>query len=236
MSDVRQAMILAAGLGERMRPLTLTTPKPLIEVAGKPIIAHGFEKLRAHGVSRVVVNCHWLADQVEAWARAQQGAQMILSDERAQLLDTGGGVKQALAHFGDAPFFVLNGDSFWTDGSEPTLARMQQAFRPDMDALLLLSTANRATGYDGRGDFFMDEKGVLTRRGERKVAPFIFTGVYLLHPRALAGMPDGPFSMNRVFDRALEQGRIGGLRHDGLWLHVGTPAAITLAEQALAVT
>jgi MurNAc alpha-1-phosphate uridylyltransferase len=231
-APVTSAMLLAAGLGQRMRPLTLHTPKPLIKVAGKPIIDYGFAALRAQNITHIVANAHWLPDQIEAWARTQQ-PQVTVSDERAELLDTGGGVKKALSLLGSNPFFVLNSDSFWTEGAEPALARMSGRFSDEMDCLLLLSTLPASVGYEGRGDFTMDADGRLIRRQGAHVAPFVFAGVYLVRPSLFEGAPEGAFSMNLLWDKALANGRLFGLRHDGRWLHVGTPQAIAPAEAAL---
>lgn len=230
MAEITSAMLLAAGLGERMRPLTLATPKPLIKVGGKALIDHGLERLRQQGISRIVVNAHWLAGQVEDWARTRD---VVLSDERAQLLDTGGGVAKALPLLGHAPFFVLNSDSFWLEGAEPALARMARAFSPEMDCLLLLASSTTSVGYEGRGDFTMGPDGRLARREGRAVAPFVFAGAYLVRPSLFENAPEGAFSMNLLWDKALAQGRLFGLRHDGRWLHVGTPQAIAAAEAAM---
>lgn len=230
MSEIGSAMLLAAGLGERMRPLTLTRPKPLIEVGGKALIDYSLERLRQQAVTRIVVNAHWLGDQVEDWARARGVA---VSDERAQLLDTGGGVRKALPMLGTQPFFVLNSDSFWLEGAEPALARMARAFTDEMDCLLLLASSTTSVGYEGRGDFTMGPDGRLARREGRAVAPFVFAGAYLVRPSLFADAPLGAFSMNLLWDKALAQGRLFGLRHDGRWLHVGTPQAIPAAEAAM---
>jgi N-acetyl-alpha-D-muramate 1-phosphate uridylyltransferase len=230
----RRAMILAAGLGLRMRPLTESRPKPLVEVAGKPLIAHALDRLTAAGVEQVVVNVHHLPEQVEAWAQAQ-AAPIVISDERDRLLDTGGGVAKALPLLGDQPFFVLNSDSLWIEGAKPALERMRQACRPaDMDGLLLVSATAQTVGYCGQGDFHLDPQGRLARRAPGQVAPFVFAGCHLAAPQLFAGAPEGPFSMNLLWDRALAAGRLYGIRHDGVWLHVGTPEAIAPAEKALA--
>lgn len=227
------AMVMAAGLGQRMRPLTLTRPKPLIEVAGKTLIDHGFDRLRAAGVSRAVVNVHYLADQIEAWAAAQSPPpDIVISDERAELLETGGGLVKAMALLGSDPVFVINSDSFWAEGREPALARLAVAWDDAaMDFLLLLAPLGQTVGYDGKGDFARDAQGRLTR--DKSGSGRVYIGAYLMHPRALAGAPAGKFSVNVLWDRAIAAGRLFGLVHDGLWLHVGTPAAIAEAEAAL---
>lgn len=232
----RRAMVLAAGLGLRMRPLTEARPKPLIMVAGRPLIDHGLDRLQAAGVEQVVVNVHHLADQLERWAEQRREPRIVLSDERDRLLDTGGGVVKALPLLGAAPFFVLNSDSLWLEGAEPTLERMRQAWSDAMDALLLVAPTAHAVGYAGPGDFHLDPEGRLTRRGDSEVAPFVFAGCYLAAPRLFEGAPEGPFSTNLVWDRALAADRLRGLRHDGLWLHVGSPEAIELAERAIEET
>ena len=230
----KRAMILAAGLGTRMRPLTDTTPKPLIKVAGKSIIDHTLDRLRTANVSRVVVNMHHHAEQIEQWAKAHPADNIVLTDERHELLETGGGVVKALPHLGKAPFFVFNSDSFWIDGPTPVLTRMREAWDGRrMDCLLLLAEMANTVGFDGPGDFTMDDDGRLVRREESYVAPFVYAGCYLAAPKLFADAPKGPFSMNLLWNRALEKGRLFGLRHDSKWLHVGTPDAIAAAEDAI---
>lgn len=231
---IRKAMILAAGLGTRMRPITDTLPKPLVKVDGTALIDHLIQPLAEAGVTEIVVNVHHLADLMERHLSQRATPRILISDERGGLLDSGGGVKKALAHFGAEPFFILNADSFWIDGPHPNLARMQEAWDPAaMDMLLLVAPTPAATGYDGRGDFFMTSDGVLARRGEKLVAPFVYAGVIVTTAAMFADTPDGPFSLNLLFDRALAKGRLRGLRLDGHWLHVGTPEAIPLAEDKL---
>ena len=231
-----KAMVLAAGLGTRMRPLTDTRPKPLVEVAGKPLIDHALDRLSEAGIGEAVVNVHYLADLLEAHLGAHRGAPTIhVSDERAALLETGGGIVKALPLLGDAPFLLTNADSFWIEGTTPNILRLARAYDPErMDFLLLLAPAPTSVGISGRGDFSMRQDGQLSRRIERHVAPFIYSGTAIVHPRVFAGAPKGRFSLNRLFDTALENGRLYGLRLEGLWLHVGTPAAITDAERAIA--
>ena len=229
------AMVLAAGLGHRMRPLTLTAPKPLIEVAGKPIIDHGFEALRAGDVETAIVNVHYLSEQVEAWAARQKPPPRILiSNERAELLDTGGGVAKALPLLGDQPFFVLNSDSFWIESGEPALSRMRKAWNEAiMDCLLLVCPLERCVGFEGHGDFSIDAKSMLVRKRADDTHPVVYIGCYLVHPRIFAEAAAGAFSMNILWNKAIAAKRLYGLVHDGLWLHVGTPEAIPLAEAAL---
>lgn len=229
------AFVLAAGLGQRMRPLTLTTPKPLVAVGGKPLIAHAMDKLREAGVSEAVVNVHHLAEQIEAWCKTIAAPRVTISDERGLLLETGGGIVKALPLLGDDAFFVMNSDSFWTDGKVPALTRLRQAWRDaEMDCLLLLCDPAKTTGYDGKGDFAVATDGRLTRaRLAPTQKPLTYIGGYLVHPRLFAGAPQGAFSMNSLWDRAIAQGRLFGLAHDGHWLHVGTVAAIAEAEEYL---
>jgi MurNAc alpha-1-phosphate uridylyltransferase len=235
MTTGERAMVLAAGYGQRMRPLTLTRPKPLVEVAGKALIAHGFDRLRAAGVETAVVNVHYLPDQIEAWAARQTAPRIIISDERGEILDTGGGIAHALPLLGEKPFFVINSDSFWVDEGEPALDRLRAAWDDDsMDCLLLLSRLERTVGYDGKGDFVRDDVGRLARRAAvADGVPLVYSGAYLVAPRLFEGAPQGKFSMNLLWDKAIAQGRLFGIVHTGRWLHVGTPEAIPLAEAAL---
>jgi MurNAc alpha-1-phosphate uridylyltransferase len=235
MQTPRTAMVLAAGLGTRMRPLTDTKPKPLVEVAGKALLDHTLDRLAAAGVERAVVNVHYLGDQVERHVAGRTRPRVVISDERGELLGTGGGVVKALPTLGNDPFFHLNSDSIWIEGTTPNLDRMAQAFdRSTMDALLLLAPTTESVGYNGRGDFTMGADGRLTRRDERDLAPFVFAGVAILSPSMFAGAPSGEFSLTTLFDRAAEAGRLHGLRLEGLWMHVGTPPAIAEAEAAIA--
>lgn len=224
------AMVLAAGLGLRMRPLTQTTPKPMLEVGGETMLDHALNRLTDAGVSDVVVNTHWLPEKIETHLERRQTPRIVISRED-ELLETGGGITKALPLLGDDPFYVANADIVWRDGTIPALHRLARAWDGDrMDALLLLAATVRSTGYDGSGDFVMDPAGGLTRRPERTVAPFVFTGVQIVHPRLFADAPEGAFSMNVLYDRALEAGRLCGIAHDGDWYHVGTPEAIDDAD------
>ena len=235
LSRPKRAMVLAAGIGKRMRPLTVTVPKPLIEVAGRTLIDHALDRLERAGVERVVVNVHYLADLVRARLARRKRPEIVISDEREQLLDTGGGIARALPLLGEEPFYLLNSDSFWIEGARPNLDWLASAWNDaTMDALLMLAPTVRAIGYHGRGDFRMDPAGKLYRRGEREVVPFAYSGAAILHPRLFDGCPAGPFSLNRLFDKAIEADRLAGMRMDGLWLHVGTPEAITEAELSFA--
>ncbi|HET7847980.1 MAG TPA: nucleotidyltransferase family protein [Pseudolabrys sp.] len=234
MSDIpRRAMVLAAGLGTRMRPLTAHKPKPLIEVAGKPLIDHGLDRLAEAGVETAVVNVHYLGDQIVRHLSARKKPRIEISDERRLLLGTGGGVIKALPLLGQAPFVHLNSDTVWIEGPRPNLVRLAEAFDAQtMDALLLLAPST-SIGYDGAGDYAMAPDGRLTRRKEREVAPFVFAGAAILSPALFADTPAGDFSLTALFGRAEAAGRLHGLRLDGLWMHVGTPEAIGAAEAAI---
>jgi N-acetyl-alpha-D-muramate 1-phosphate uridylyltransferase len=234
-SDIgKTAMVLAAGYGQRMRPLTLTRPKPLVEVAGKALIDYGFDRLRQAGVSRAVVNVHYLPEQIEAWAMRQSFPEIVISDERGEILDTGGGVARALPLLGEAPFFVINSDSFWLDREEPALDRLRLAWDDNlMDCLLLVCPLQQTVGYDGTGDFVLSGDGRLQRKSKFNGNPLAYIGAYLVSPRLFAKPPEGKFSMNLLWDQAIATGRLFGISHLGRWLHVGTPEAIDLAAQAL---
>ena len=229
------AMIMAAGLGKRMRPLTATRPKPLIEVGGKALLDHVLEKLRAAGVRKVVVNVHYLADVLEAHlASRAHGLDVVISDERDLLLETGGGLVQAAPLIDADPFLSLNSDNLWVDGPADTLKLLASHWDDaKMDALLLLVPLARALNHKGMGDFHMGRTGRLRRRARSHVAPFVFTGIQMLSKRLLRDAPEGPFSTNILWDRAIEEGRCFGAVHQGLWFDVGTPASIKLTEAAL---
>jgi MurNAc alpha-1-phosphate uridylyltransferase len=230
----KTAMVLAAGFGERMRPLTDKKPKPLIEVAGKPLIEHVLDKLADAGVATAVVNVHYLADMIEKRLAGRKDPRIVISDERKHLLNTGGGIVKARPLIGAAPFYLINSDSLWIDGVRGNLARLAENFDPArMDALLLLAPSTDSIGYAGRGDFAMTSDGRLRARAEREVVPFVYAGVAILSPSLFKNAPDGAFSLTRLFDRASEAERLFGLRIDGMWMHVGTPDAIALAEDAI---
>jgi N-acetyl-alpha-D-muramate 1-phosphate uridylyltransferase len=227
-------MVLAAGLGTRMRAFNGQIPKPLVKVGGKALIDYVLDRLAEQGVERAVVNVNHLADQIERHLAERQRPKIILSDERRELLGTGGGVVKALPELGPAPFFHINSDTIWIDGVKPNLGQLALAFDPaKMDALLLLAAAATSIGYSGRGDFRMAPDGRLTRRAEREVVPFVYAGAAILAPAFFAGVPHGPSSMSPLFDRAAEAGRLFGLRLEGVWMHVGTPDAVMAAEAAI---
>jgi MurNAc alpha-1-phosphate uridylyltransferase len=228
------AMVMAAGLGTRMRPYNGQIPKPLVTVGGKALIDHVLDRLASAGVTRAVINVHHLADQIERHLAARKAPQIVISDERAELLGTAGGPVKAMRELGQGPFYLVNSDTIWIDGVVPNLLRLASAFDPArMDALLLMASTATATGYAGRGDFAMATDGRLSRRGEREVVPFVYAGAALLTPAFFAGVTPGPSSMSPLFDRAIDAGRLHGLRLDGIWMHVGTPDAVTAAEAAL---
>ena len=229
------AMIMAAGLGKRMRPLTATRPKPLIEVGGKALLDHVLEKLRASGVKKVVVNVHYLAESLEAHLRSRDhGLEVVISDERDLLLETGGGLVKAAPLIDSDPFIALNSDNLWIDGPADTLKLLASHWDDKkMDALLLLVPQARALNHKGLGDFKLDRVGRLKRRERSHVAPFVFTGIQMASKRLLRDAPEGPFSTNVLWDRAIEEGRCFGAVHQGLWFDVGTPQSIKLTETAL---
>lgn len=227
------AMVLAAGLGQRMRPITDRLPKPLIEVRGRAMLDTILDRLEDAGISKVVVNLHYLGEMIEAHLKDRQSLSIAFSKED-DLLETGGGVTKALPLLGEGPFFVLNGDVCWLDGLTPALQRLAAAWNEEeMDALLLLHPTCSAFGYEGIGDYLMDPAGRLQRRQERQIAPFIHAGIQILHPRLFEGAPAGSFSLNKLYDKAQEAERLWGLRHDGEWYHVGTPGELRAVEDAL---
>jgi MurNAc alpha-1-phosphate uridylyltransferase len=231
---MRSAMVLAAGLGTRMRPLTDTLPKPLVKVAGRALLDHVLDRLDQAGVTDAVVNVHHMADAIEDHLKTRTRPKITISDERGELLDTGGGVVKALPLLGPAPFFHMNSDALWIEGVTPNLPRLAAQFdSARMNILLLVASTTASIGYDGRGDFAMAPDGALTRRAERQVAPFVYAGAAILAPAQFADAPKGKFSLNRMFDRAIEAGRLFGTRLEGTWMHVGTPAAIRQAEMAI---
>lgn len=230
---IRSAMILAAGRGERMRPLTDSTPKPLIPVAGRSMLDRSMDRLQAHGIRNLVINVHHLGEQIAAHVGA--GRAHIVREEK--LLETGGSVKNALPLLGEEPFFVLNGDGLWTDGPVPMLKRLEALWEPSrMDALLLLHPIDTAIGREAkdRGDYFLDDIGKAKHRGDEPSAPYLFASVSICDSRLFRNAPDGPFSLLRLWNRAQAAGHLYGLVHDGKWFHVGTPQALVEAEKVLA--
>jgi len=228
----RTAMVLAAGLGTRLRPVTDTIPKPLIEINGRTLLDHAIDRMALVGVERVVVNVHYKAAMVAAQLARRDHPRIEISHE-TELLDTGGGVARALPLLDDV-FFVVNSDLLWLDGQDRTLQRLATAFDPErMDAILLLQRTVTAVGYEGSGDYLIDASGYPHRRGEREIAPFLFAGLQLLHSRAFAGISDRVFSLVRIFDRAEEAGRLQAIVHDGEWYHIGTPQGLAATRERL---
>jgi MurNAc alpha-1-phosphate uridylyltransferase len=231
----RAAMVFAAGLGTRMRPVTDTLPKPLVRVAGKALIDHALDTLAAGGVERAVVNTHYLPDMIEAHLRGRRNPAIAISDERTKLLDQGGGVKKAMPLLGGGPFVVCNTDAFWIEGPGSNLRRLSAVWDPaEMDALLLVASTTTSVGVDWRGDFTMGPDGRLARRESWQVAPFVYTGVGILKPELFADDPREVFGLAPILFDLAEKGRLRGVRLDGLWLHVGSPEAIVEAEAAIA--
>jgi MurNAc alpha-1-phosphate uridylyltransferase len=225
MSKVTRAMIMGAGMGSRMRPLTDDRPKPLVMVAGRTLIDHSIDRLAVAGVTRIVVNVHYKADMLREHLAQRRDVEIVISDETEKLLDTGGGVVKAMPHFGNEPFFVINSDSIWTERGAPALPAMQAAWDAErMDGLLLLADLATTIGYEGR-DFVLQADGRLARAKGRSEQPWGYMGVQIVHPRLFAGAPAGAFSTNIVWNRAIAAGRLHGTVLDGVWLHVGTPQA-----------
>ena len=232
----KTAMLMAAGLGKRMRPLTAMRPKPLVSVAGQTLIDHCLDHLKAAGVEKAVVNLHYLAAQLEAHLTNRvAGIEIAISDERKQLLETGGGVVKALPLIDADPFFVINADNFWVDGPVDTLRLLASHWNDEkMDALLLVVPHARANCHKGRGDFHMSAAGALKRRKPHGVAPFVYTGIQMVSKRLFEGEhPEGPFSTNLLWDRAIEAGRCFGAVHQGLWFDIGQPENIAMTEALL---
>lgn len=232
----RTAMVMAAGIGKRMRPLTATRPKPLVEVAGKALLDHCLEKISQAGVEHVVVNVHYLADALEAHVkRHSHGLKVSISDERRQLLETGGGLVHAEPLIDCDPFLCINSDNLWVDGPVGAISLLAERWKDaEMDMLLLLVPQARANNNVSRGDFHMDGLGRLIRRKPHRVAPFVYTGLQMMSKRALIDPPEGAFSTNIFWDRAIANGRCFGVVHQGLWFDVGTPAAIPVTEAIMA--
>lgn len=227
------AVILSAGLGTRMRPLTLTTPKPLLPLGGRPILAHTLDRLAEAGVSRIIVNAHYLAEQIEDFLRPYPN---VTVTREGELQDTGGAITAMLAKglLPETPFYIVNGDTYWVDGPSPTLPRLARSFDATRcDASLLLARSAGAVAETGRGDFLWPAGGGLQRRGERDVAPYLYAGVQLVAPALFANAPAAPFSMNLLWDRALAAGRLNAIVHDGVWFHLSTPEDLAQAQAVL---
>ena len=229
------AMVMAAGLGKRMRPLTSTRPKPMVSVAGKPLIDHALDSLAEAGVTRAVVNVHYLPDSLEAHVLARDVPKCVISDERDQLLETGGGMVKAQAQgLLPDPFFCLNSDNLWLEGPVDCFHQLSDLWNPDvMDALLLMVPHSGARNYRGEGDFYLDPHGKVSRRQSKRIAPFIYTGIQIVSHRLLRDAPEGPFSTNFLWSRAIEEGRLYGTSFTGLWYEVGDPEAVIATEAAL---
>jgi MurNAc alpha-1-phosphate uridylyltransferase len=231
---ITRAIVLSAGLGTRMRPITDTLPKPLVRLGGKPMLDHVLDKLADAGIADAIVNVHYLADQIEAHLASRHAPRITISDEREKILDTGGAVNKVLHLLGDSPFFVHNSDSVWVESAGNTLTRMIEAWDGEsMDSLLLLARADDSLGYSGRGDFHLDDAGRIRRRGKDETAPYVFAGASINHPRLFSDAPAGAYSINRNWDKALASGRLAAICLDGLWMHVGTPEALIEAEGRL---
>jgi MurNAc alpha-1-phosphate uridylyltransferase len=230
----KTAMVFAAGLGTRMRPITETLPKPLVEVHGRTLIDYCLDRLAENGVERAIVNVHWLADQIEAHLAKRKAPKIIISDERSTLLDQGGGIKRALPLIGDDPFLICNTDAFWIEGPRSNIARLARSFDPEtMDILLLVAAGAGAVGVDWPGDFVMTHDGRLQSREPRHVAPFVYTGVGIVKPQLFASETAEVFRLAPFFHTAAAKGRLYGVRLDGLWVHVGRPESIAEADTAI---
>lgn len=231
-AKISQAMVLAAGLGTRMRPITERIPKPLVRLAGKPLIDHVLDRLVGAGVNRAIVNVHYLAELIEVALRNRSDPSVVFSDEREYLLDTGGGVVKALHYFGAEPFFIHNSDSVWLEDKGANLEHMMNAWdHSRMDGLMLLAPLSNCLGYEGKGDFILEAGGLLRRRQEHEVAPYAFAGCSIAHESMFRNAPDGAFSLNKVWDRSIASGRLFGVPLEGTWMHIGTPEALAEAER-----
>ena len=233
-TELHSAMVLAAGFGQRMRPLTDHRPKPLVPLAGRPLLDHVLDRLAVAGVTRAVVNVHYLPEMIEAHLARRARPEILISDERPQILDTGGAVQKALVQLGAAPFFVHNSDSVWIERNGSTLRRMMDAWDDDtMDSLLLLAPIATSIGYAGRGDYSLEGDSRPRRRRDGGAVPFVFAGVSINHPRLFCNAPEGPFSILRLWDEAEAAGRLAVIQLDGQWMHIGTPEALAEAEERL---
>lgn len=229
------AFVLAAGLGQRMRPLTDDKPKPMVALAGRPLIDHVLDRVATSGITDAVVNVHYKADVLLAHLEQRKAPRILISDERGELLETGGGVVKARGLLGPRPFLIHNSDTVWLEHGVANISRLIEAWDPQrMDSLLLLAERARSIGYDGAGDFDLGANGQLARRAKGTETPYVFAGVSIAHPRMLEGAPSGAFSLNVLWDRAIASGRLHGIVLDGLWMHVGTPEALIEAEDRIA--
>lgn len=232
--SITRAMIMAAGYGTRMRPLTNTMPKPLVKVKGRALIDRVIDRLVAVGVNTIVVNVHYMGDQIVEHLKQRKDAEFIISDETKDLLDSGGGIFKALHYFKGEPFFHANADTVWVEGASHALPRLMDAWDPErMDALMLLASTVTTVCYDGRGDFMMDADGRLTRVPEGRVSPFVWMSIEILHPRVFDGVTETKFSINPLWNKSIEKGRLFGQRLDGVWMHIDRPDAVTASEQYL---
>jgi len=235
LSNITRAMIMAAGFGTRMRPLTNTIPKPLVKVQGRALIDHVMDRLVAAGVKTIVVNIHYMGDQIKAHVEKRKDVEIIISDETDTILDSGGGIFKALPHFKGEPFFHANADTVWVEGASHALERLKAAWKPsEMDALMLLASTVTTVCYDGRGDFMMDADGRLSRVPEGRISPFVWMSMEILHPRLFDGVTPGKFSINPLWDKAIAKGRLFGQRLDGVWMHIDRPEAVKQSEEYLA--
>ncbi|MBO6548265.1 MAG: nucleotidyltransferase family protein [Rhizobiales bacterium] len=231
---IKQAFILGAGFGSRMRPLTDTIPKPMVPLAGKPLIDHVIDRLTSVGVEKIVVNVHYLADVLENHLRKKNDVEIIISDERDELLDTGGGVLKALHHFGDEPFFIHNSDSVWVENGHNNLAEMVKLFDPQkMDNLLCLANRHTSLGYDGNGDFLLSNEYLISRKPKEVASDHVFIGASIATKNLFDQSPTGPFSLNKLWDAAIAKNRVYGIKHQGIWMHVGTTEALSQAEDCI---
>lgn len=233
MSKLNTAMVLAAGLGTRMRPLTDDRPKALVEVDGKALIDHVLDRLVEAGCETAVVNVHWFADRLEEHLSQRRDIEIVISNERAELLETGGGLKHARALLGDDPVWVANIDSVWIDRSD-ALGHLARAWDPErMDTILMLAERGLSIGFEGAGDFFLEDSGALTFRGDAPSAPYAYMGVHITKPQIVDDGPDGPFSLSQIWRRMATKGRLHGRVLDGFWMHVGDPVSRDEAEAKL---
>ena len=234
-TNITRAMIMAAGFGTRMRPLTNKIPKPLVKVQGRALIDHVMDRLVAAGVKTIVVNIHYMGDQIKAHVEKRKDVEIIISDETDSILDSGGGIFKALPYFKGEPFYHANADTVWVEGASHALERLKAAWNPaEMDALMLLASTVTTVCYDGRGDFMMDAEGRLSRVPEGRISPFVWMSMEILHPRLFDGMQPGKFSINPLWDKAIAKGRLYGQRLDGVWMHIDRPEAIKRSEEYLA--